>query len=195
MTEQQLKQNISNNLSYYRKRLGLTQSQLADKLSYTDKSISKWERAEGIPDVVVLIKLSELFGITVDELIGNDPPPIRQTPGKKHFIITLLSIGLAWLVAATVYFVLGICLPQSDKLYLCFLVALPASAIVAVVLCALWWNKLAQGLSVTVLIWTLAITLDAAIPLPKMTYVYIIASVLQVLCVLWFFLLKVKKQG
>ena len=53
-TTEDIKQTIASNLSGYRKKAGLTQQQLADKLNYSDKAVSKWERAEAIPDVIVL---------------------------------------------------------------------------------------------------------------------------------------------
>ena len=58
---------ISKNIVEYRKRAKLTQSELAEKLNFSDKSISKWERGEAIPDVVVLINMSEIFRITLND--------------------------------------------------------------------------------------------------------------------------------
>ena len=43
---------IADNIAYYRKKMALTQLELAEKLNYSDKSISKWERAEGVPDIL-----------------------------------------------------------------------------------------------------------------------------------------------
>ena len=65
MTEERLKKNIAKNLSSLRKSAGLTQAELGEKLTYSDKSISKWERGDGLPDLLVLDKLAELYGVTV----------------------------------------------------------------------------------------------------------------------------------
>ncbi|MBQ7100690.1 MAG: helix-turn-helix transcriptional regulator, partial [Clostridia bacterium] len=57
---------MAKNISELRKASGLTQAQLAEKLSYSDKSVSKWERGDGVPDVVVMQKMAELFGVTLN---------------------------------------------------------------------------------------------------------------------------------
>ena len=57
MDEQKLKSQIGANLSAYRKRAGMTQAGLAEKLNYSDKAISKWERGESVPDVLILCQL------------------------------------------------------------------------------------------------------------------------------------------
>ncbi len=60
---------FSKNLKHYRTKLGLTQKALAEKLGYTEKSISKWESGQGLPTVEMLAVLSELFCVPVDELL------------------------------------------------------------------------------------------------------------------------------
>ena len=55
---------IAENLVYYRKKAQMTQLQLAEKLNYSDKSISKWERGEGVPDIFILAQLAKLYGLT-----------------------------------------------------------------------------------------------------------------------------------
>ncbi len=62
---------IAENLSFYRKLHGLTQAELAEAIGYSDKSVSKWERGEGLPDILLFITLSEIYGITVSELVGQ----------------------------------------------------------------------------------------------------------------------------
>ena len=61
MEEERIKSNIAKNLTAYRKRCNLTQSQLAEKINYSDKAVSKWERGEGVPDTLVLLKMCEIF--------------------------------------------------------------------------------------------------------------------------------------
>jgi len=66
-----IKQTIADNLVGYRKKAGLTQQQLAEKLNYSDKAVSKWERAEAIPDVVVLKTIADIYGIKVDDFFSE----------------------------------------------------------------------------------------------------------------------------
>ena len=69
MIDESLKYQIGANISAYRKREGWTQAGLAERLNYSDKAVSKWERGESVPDVLILANMAELFGITVNELL------------------------------------------------------------------------------------------------------------------------------
>ncbi len=69
-----LRNTVAKNIAAYRKRAGLTQSELAEKLCYSDKSVSKWERAEGMPDTETLVAMAKIFGVTINELISADVP-------------------------------------------------------------------------------------------------------------------------
>ena len=103
MNEDVLKKNVSEKITFYRKAAGLTQLELAEKLNYSDKSVSKWERGDGLPDITVLTNMAELFGVSVDDFVSSAPPkkPIKLT--KKHTLIPALSVGLVWLVATFVF--------------------------------------------------------------------------------------------
>ena len=71
MAEKTQNQIIAENLALYRKLHGLTQSELAEAIGYSNKSVSKWERGDGTPDILILLTLSEIYGITVSELVGQ----------------------------------------------------------------------------------------------------------------------------
>ena len=80
-----LKSIITSNLIKYRKQAGLTQAQLASKLGYSDKTVSKWEREEGVPDIYILKEIADLYGITVNDLISPSPTlgdKIKETATK-----------------------------------------------------------------------------------------------------------------
>ena len=64
LTKEQFNLTVSQNLIKYRKYHGLTQAALAEKLNYSDKAVSKWERAESTPDITVLAQIAELFSVT-----------------------------------------------------------------------------------------------------------------------------------
>ncbi len=76
MDEITLRKIIAENLVYYRREKGMTQAALAETLNYSDKSVSKWERGEGLPDITVLYRLAEYYGITVNDLLMT--PEARQ---------------------------------------------------------------------------------------------------------------------
>ena len=65
---------IANRLLEYRKKSGLSQEELAEKLDISRQSVSKWERAEASPDTDNLIELAKIYGVTMDDLLNVDKP-------------------------------------------------------------------------------------------------------------------------
>ncbi len=196
LTEDIIKENFAHNLSAYRKALGLTQGELAEDLSYSDKAVSKWERAESLPDVFTLSRIAELFSVTVDELIGEKKDNIKRSKKgslRNRLIITALSVALVWLVAVFSHFVLRVSLPDF-KSWILFVYALPVSAIVCIVFSCIWWTKLCRFASISVLIWTLVTSVFVTFPnIENMWQIYTVAAVFQGMTVLWFLLKKQKK--
>jgi transcriptional regulator with XRE-family HTH domain len=161
MDSEKLKSQIGANISAYRKRAGLTQAGLAEKLNYSDKAVSKWERGESVPDVVTLAQLAEQFGITVNDLLVDlDALPeetgkvqqameqvVEKTLKRKadKRIILMLSSLLCWFVALFLYVVLSAIPFTEDWSWLFFIYAIPANAIVLLSLRSAWhdfrWNK------------------------------------------------------
>ena len=161
MEIEKLKTQIGANIAAYRKRAGMTQMGLAEKLNYSDKAISKWERGESVPDVLTLALLAEQFGITVNDLLV-DPNALPEETGvvqqameqvvektlkrkaDKGIILKLSSI-LCWFVALFLYVVLSAIPFTEEWSWLFFVYAIPANAIVLLSLRSAWhdfrWNK------------------------------------------------------
>lgn len=183
-TEEQLRKNFSERLSGYRKLKGMTQLELAEKLNYSDKSISKWERGEGLPDLFVVSQIADLFGVTVNDMI--DEGKIRRPLFTRNKLLTtLMALATPWLLATVLCTVFAIFLPSFPG-WIFFIFSVPITAIVAIVFTCVWWTKLLQFLSVSVLIWTLPTSLVVTVQLHGMGLVYTIATVLQVLTILWY---------
>lgn len=160
MDDEKLKKQIGANIASYRKRMRLTQVHLAQKLNYSDKAISKWERGESVPDVQTLVQLAGLFEVSVNDLLV-DPNELPENPGRVEQvmgravertlkrkadkrIILMLSSLLVWFVALLIFVVLSsIELPKS---WLAFIYAIPANAIVLLSLRSAWkdfrWNQI-----------------------------------------------------
>lgn len=155
MDGEKLKYQIGSNIASHRKRCGLTQAGLAEKLNYSDKAVSKWERGESMPDVLTLVLLADQFGITVNDLL-SDPNALPEDPGvvtkavektlkkkaNKSIILKLCSL-LVWFVALFLYVVLSsFDIPYS---WVFFIIAIPANAIVLLSLRSAWhdfrWNR------------------------------------------------------
>ena len=67
-------QTLGKRIMQYRKQLGLTQDALAEQLGVTAQAVSKWENDQSCPDIFILPKLSEIFGVTTDTLLGVETP-------------------------------------------------------------------------------------------------------------------------
>lgn len=189
---EELSQIIANNLIHFRKSAGLTQSQLAEKLCYSDKSVSKWERGDSIPDIIVLKKLADLYNVTVDTLISpnakkrkfgrNFLPFLRQ----KHTLISLMSIGLVWVLATIVFACLGMIYPKSTGLWKIFIIALPISFVVAIVFSELWGKNLVRAISISGFVWSIALTFYLTIDIMKNWLIFIVPIPITILVCVWF---------
>ena len=188
ISEENLRKYFANNLCHYRKQLGLTQTELADRLNYSDKSISKWERGDGLPDLPVTSHIAEIFGLTVNDMIAEKPKRHLLTTRNKT-IITFLSIGCAWLVATILFFLFELVAPSFET-WKFFVYAIPASSIISIVFTSIWWKKHHLFFSVSALIWSLAVCLQISFDVSKFWLIFIIVAVLQVLTILSFLIKK-----
>ena len=103
---------VAQNIFYLRTQNQMTQLELGEKLNYSDKAISKWERGDGIPDAFVLKKMSELFGVTVDYILTEHNEQERKVDTKpsriaKAMLANVIMIGIAT-VALLVYIILAV---------------------------------------------------------------------------------------
>lgn len=186
---------IAKNLTALRKRAGLTQAEVAEKINYSDKSVSKWESAGGVPDVFILMQLATLYGVTLDEIVGeNLPAPKKESRTGLHSLIMLLSSGIVWLVAVCAFALLQM-MPVRGAWWLAFIYALPVNAIVFVVFASVWRYKTLNFIAITTLIWTGLLSLYlsiAIIPRDPSAFgslwpIFLIGVPLQVLEILWAF--------
>ena len=165
----ELKLICASNLIRLRSAAKMTQAELGAKLNYSDKSISKWERGEAVPDAWVLTRLAEIFGVTVDYILSSHdawvPPEQEEDEGPQYSrgVIYAVAIVGVWTMALTGFVVLwwlGFFLWQA------FFVALTATALVYLGL-SLYFHRLknlqymlaALVLSVFVLIYVLTLPL------------------------------------
>ena len=162
----ELKLICASNLIRLRTGAGLTQAELGAKLNYSDKSISKWERGEAIPDAWVLTRLAEIFGVTVDYILSSHdawvpPEPEEEGPQYSRGMIYAVAIVGVWTMALTGFVVLWW---LGYILWQIFFVALTASTLVYLGL-SIYFHRLrnlqfmlaALVLSVFVLIYVLTL--------------------------------------
>ena len=215
MEDEKLRKQIGANIASYRKRNGMTQARLAEKLNYSDKAVSNWERGESVPDVMTLVQLSELFEVTVNDLL-QDPNELPENPGRMErvmgaavektlkrkankTIILMLSSLLVWSVALLIFVVLSML--DVPKSWLAFFYAVPADAIVMLSLRSAWrdfrWNRAL----ISVIMWGSLISLFASMVVlvdpmlwTKIWRVFLMGGPGQAAILLWFEIYRKPKK-
>ena len=212
MDGEKLKLQIGANISAYRKRAGLTQAGLAEKLNYSDKAVSKWERGESVPDVLTLALLAEKFDITVNDLL-LDFNQLPGNPGKlekamtqvsekalkrkanKNIILGLSSI-LVWFVALLLYVLLSSFEIGVKWNWVFFFYAIPANCIVLLSLRSAWhdfrWNKML----ISGIVWgaLLSIYITATFWNFNLWRIFLLGILGQVAIFLWFRMFRPVKE-
>ena len=206
-----LKDRIGANIAMQRKRVGLTQAGLAEKLNYSDKAISKWERGESMPDVLTLMQLAQLFDISVGDLL-EDPNQLPGNPGKLEKAMTQvsekalkrkanknvilgLSTTLVWFIALLVFVVISsFDLPNS---WISFFYAVPVNAIVLLSLRSAWrdfrWNR---GL-ISVIVWGFLVSIYVSLLVFlrfNMWRIFLLGIPGEIAIMLWFRLFRPVKD-
>ena len=161
MDGENLKNQIGSNIALFRRRAGLTQAGLAERLNYSDKAISKWERGESIPDVLTLVQLSELFGISVNDLVADPKSPAvtreenapAEKPKANKGVILALSSTLVWFVALLLFVIFSSFASLFRFSWLGFFFAVPINAIVALSLLSAWGNYRFNKLLISIMVW------------------------------------------
>ena len=211
MDAEKLKLQIGSNIASYRKRAGLTQAGLAERLNYSDKAVSKWVRGESMPDVTTLVQLAEQFDITVNDLVV-DPDALPGNPGTLEKamtqvsekalkrkadkgIILSLSSTLVWFVALFFFVVISsFDIPFS---WLAFFYAVPANAIVLLSLRSAWrdfrWNKAL----ISCIVWGSLVSIHASLWVflgVNVWKLYLLGIPGQIAIFLWFRMFRPAKE-
>lgn len=192
---------VAKNISELRQANNMTQLELAERLNYSDKTVSKWERAESTPDVAVLVEIAALFGVTVDYLVraehteSDAPQNIVPTPKYNRKIIAYISESVGWIVAILAFIITTLIVKGMSFQFLYFVYALPIVMIVKLVFNSVWFNPRHNYYIISLLMWSLL----AAIHITFLYFginvalVYLLGVAGQMVIVLWSFIPKPKK--
>ncbi len=186
-----IKKIIGKNIIELRKKHGLTQAELAEKINYSDKAISKWECGDAVPDIATLKMLANLLGVSVDYLLENEHIELEKEPEESRIkkrnkvIITLLSATLVWMIATIVFTVLNIGFPLLNNTWHVFMYAVPLTAIVFLVFNSIWGNKRFNFAIITVLMWTSLACVYIALLEYNIWIVFILGIPAQLIIALW----------
>ncbi len=184
----ELKDVIAENLLNLRLSKKYTQLEIAEKLNYTDKSVSKWEHGDVTPPVEVLKALTDIYGVTLDYVVTEheDFSELKTTVKKENtnkIIITLLSVSLVWLIAV-IFFVYEITL-QNEIFWEVFVAAVPLSSIVLIVFNGIWGRRAFTFILITILVWSILATFFVFTLKYVLWPIFILGVPLQVAIILW----------
>ena len=154
---------VGKNIQSLRQQKGWTQQEMAAKLNYSDKSVSKWERGESLPDVAVLKQTADLFSVTLDYLVEEEHAPEPKAKEevfalgkeKAYYIITATSMFLVAIISTLLFIILKMVLPKTGYPWLCYAYGIPATMVVWLVFNSIWFNPRRNfGIS-SLLVWSL----------------------------------------
>lgn len=176
----ELKLISASNIIKLRTGAGLTQAELGEKLNYSDKTISKWERGEAIPDAYVLTQMAEIFGVTVDYLLSSHDAwesPEQQAARQEeagysvNMIIAISVLGV-WTMALTIFVLLWL---FDIILWETFVVALPVSILTYMVLICVFRRRRHLQFVIAAFVLSLFILLYFTLPMQKPWQLFLIA--------------------
>lgn len=188
-----IKSIVAKNITELRLLNNMTQMELAEKLNYSDKTISKWERGESSPDIAVLVQIADLFGVTMDYLVSEENIDEKVKANKRtqtrynRRAITYIAQGLVWFIALFAFIITSLVTKKAYFQWFYFIYALPLATIVRLVFNSVWFNPRHNYLIISVLMWSVL----AAIHFTFLSFqiniglIYLLGVAGQIIIILW----------
>lgn len=207
--ESEFKTDFGARLTAVRKEMNLTQQQLAEKINYSDKAVSKWERGESVPDIYTVCDICDKLGTSLDYLCGRDIPFEEQSIKKQKsksdkrkavsiFVPAISVFGVLFL-CSTLYFILKNISVTADYAFLAFGLSVPVAFTVLLVLSFVWWHYREQFICLSGLIWSVGIfayeILKKFTALQYSSYFFISCAILQIIAILVFVFARALKAN
>ena len=189
---------IGDNIAALRKANNLTQQQLADKIGYSSKAVSRWEKGECLPSVEILSQLCDFFGVEFDYLIHKHENPVKvkkNTVNANKIAITLLACLTVFTIATIIFVYVKVV--YKTNYWQAFIWGLPVSSFVVFEIARRWaWNKFARMIIATVFLWsTLTAVFLTVMEIVNVWPIYLIGIPLQIIFVLLFIMSKGDKNS
>lgn len=193
-----IKNNVAKNITELRTLNNMTQMELAEKLNYSDKTISKWERGESAPDIAVLVDISNIFGVTLDYLVKAEKIEKAEVKNKdlkyNRRVISYICESVGWIVAIFAFIITTLIINKTTFQWLYFVYALPVVLIVKLVFNSLWFNPRHNYLIVSALMWSVLMAVQITFMYfnVNVALIYILGVAGQIVIILWSFINKPK---
>lgn len=182
MDIREFKMVVAQNIYYLRTVNHMTQYELGQKLNYSDKAISKWERGDGLPDAYVLSNIAELFGVTVDYILTEHKEQDKKVETKPKTrvkkIVQCIANVAVFAVAVLIYVILhnvGIYHP------FIFIYAIPTCAVIDIVMSAVWHKGRGNLIFSSLLVWSTLATIYFAIGNFTLWTIFLVGIPLQII--------------
>ncbi len=149
---------VAKNIASLRQAKKMTQIELAEKLNYSDKAVSKWERGESLPDISVLVMIADLFEVPLDYLVRAEHKKSEPSPEAplryNHSMIAWISVLLVWFIALFAFIIVSLTSAATPFKWLAFVYAAPVTCVVWLVFNSIWFNRRRNYLIISVLVWS-----------------------------------------
>lgn len=197
-----IKNTVAKNISTLRQMNNMTQTELGEKLNYSDKTISKWERGESTPDISVLVEIASMFGVTLDSLVRSENMKTAVNECKSEEVkynrrvIAYISESVGFFVAILAFIITTLIIQKTTFQWLYIVYSVPVVFIVKLVFNTIWFNPRRNYLIVSALMWSVLSSIHITFLYfgINVALVYLIGVVGQVIIVLWSFLKKTKSK-
>ncbi|MBE5746214.1 MAG: helix-turn-helix transcriptional regulator [Clostridiales bacterium] len=179
---------IANNIKALRKANKLTQSELAEKINYSNKAVSRWESGEVIPDIITLNSICELFNIPLSKMFEEklEKEKIKRSYKLKignKLAVSLLAVLLVWFLAIIAYVtILG---TLNNSYWQLFIFAVPVSCIVGIIFSSIWGKARITFMLITTLIWSTLTSIYLIFVNENLWFIFLIGIPLQIGTLLW----------
>lgn len=189
---------VAKNITELRLLNNMTQMELAEKLNYSDKTISKWERAESSPDISILVEIADIFGVSLDYLVRSEniEETVRENrKSEKTYnrkVITYMSETIPVAIALFAFIITSLVTKTATFQWLYFIYTLPIVLIIKLVFNSIWFNPRHNYIIISALIWSILATIHITFLYfhINVALIYLLGVVGQVVVILWSFIKK-----
>ena len=189
---------VAKNITELRLLNNMTLMELAEKLNYSDKTISKWERAESSPDISILVDIADIFGVSLDYLVRSEniEETVRENrKSEKTYnrkVITYMSETIPVAIALFAFIITSLVTKTATFQWLYFIYTLPVVLIIKLVFNSIWFNPRHNYIIISALIWSILATIHITFLYfhINVALIYLLGVVGQVVVILWSFIKK-----
>ena len=152
-----IKEIIAKNLVELRKSRKYTQQELAEKLNYTDKAISRWEHAETLPDIETLCRVCDIYGVKFEYLLQKEQPKknpyVKRKDIPNKIVIMLIALAAIWTAATITYAYINLIL--NENRWTLFIWAIPLSCFICLICNRVFFqSKMFTYVTASLMCWT-----------------------------------------